>query len=178
MRSVQRSRMMLIMLVLVFALPAMIAKLVLMNGWYQAGVTNRGEWFPPQTYLQNYNQTNPFLNKTWQLVYLQPQDCQALCQQELHLLNQSYQALGKYRQRVTPVVWHQGSPDMPQDAMAHLMMSPELQSLVAPGDFVIVDPLGQVIMKYSHQDQETPLWQLGKNMLADLRKLLKLSRVG
>ncbi|MDG2932729.1 cytochrome oxidase biogenesis cluster protein, partial [Vibrio parahaemolyticus] len=48
---------------------------------------------------------------------------------------------------------------------------------VKPGQMLIVDPLGQLVMSYSPKPNED-LVLLNKGMLADLRKLLKLSRVG
>jgi hypothetical protein len=50
--------------------------------------------------------------------------------------------------------------------------------LVGQFEFVIVDPLGQLVMRYPKVKSETELVSQSKGLLADLRKLLKLSRVG
>jgi hypothetical protein len=49
---------------------------------------------------------------------------------------------------------------------------------VSTGDFIIIDPLGQWVMKFSNMDQDDPSQQHFKYLLSDFKKMLKLSRVG
>ncbi len=56
-------------------------------------------------------------------------------------------------------------------------MNENVAAKVQQGQVLIVDPLGQLVMSYTAEPNED-LVKLSKDMLADLRKLLKLSRVG
>ncbi len=61
--------------------------------------------------------------------------------------------------------------------MEKMAINASVAEKVEQGQVVIVDPLGQLVMSYTPQPNED-LVKLSKDMLADLRKLLKLSRVG
>ncbi|WP_104040384.1 cytochrome oxidase biogenesis cluster protein [Vibrio hyugaensis] len=175
--AVTRGRVVLISLVCLFALPAVIAKLVLSQGWYESGVTNRGKLVEPYTSLTQLGQSSPLTEKGWQLAYVLPSACEAQCQQQLHLMQQSHIALGKYQERVVPVVWTIGDATPFNDSMLVMQINESLAKTVEAGQVLIVDPLGQLVMSYTPSENED-LAQLSKDMLADLRKLLKLSRVG
>lgn len=49
-----RGRLVLVGLILIFALPAIIAKTVLEQNWYTSGVTNTGELVEPRVTLQDF----------------------------------------------------------------------------------------------------------------------------
>ncbi|MCA0934084.1 cytochrome oxidase biogenesis cluster protein [Vibrio alginolyticus] len=175
--NVTKGRLVLISLVCMFALPAIIAKLILSQGWYHSGVTNRGELIEPYTTLGQLGQVSPQAVHGWQLAYVVPEQCDTQCQQQLHLLKQSHIALGKYQERVVPVLWTSGTSDLVAMPMEKMEMNSSVEEKVEPGQVVIVDPLGQLVMSYTPKPDED-LVKLSKDMLADLRKLLKLSRVG
>ncbi len=175
--NVTKGRMVLISLVCLFALPAIIAKVILSQGWYHSGVTNRGTLIEPYTTLEQLGQVLPKAVSGWQLAYVVPEQCEAQCQQQLYLLKQSHTALGKYQERVVPVLWTSGMSDTVEIPMETMAMSSSVEDKVEQGQVVIVDPLGQLVMSYTPKPNED-LVKLSKDMLADLRKLLKLSRVG
>lgn len=178
MNSHTKSRLSLILVVVAFALPVVVAKLVLDNHWYQEGVTNKGELLPSPVNLASLDMENP--NKgVWQIIYMPPADCNSACQQRLYILKQSHTALGKYQDRVAPVVMLSPNADanLAQD-MKHEPASAALQSLLKNGEIVIVDPLGNLVMRYGVVDSKEAQIAQGKDLLADLRKMLKLSRIG
>ncbi len=175
--KVTKGRLVLISLVCLFALPALVAKLILSQGWYQSGVTNRGQLIEPYITLTQLGQVSPKTIHGWQLAYVLPEQCEQLCQQQLHLLKQSHIALGKYQERVVPVLWRSESSDSVDSPMVTMLMNASVAEKVKQGQVVIVDPLGQLVMSYTPKQNED-LVKLSKDMLADLRKLLKLSRVG
>lgn len=175
--KVTKGRLMLIALVCTFALPAVIAKVILTQGWYKSGVTNRGVLVEPYTTLELLGQGSPLKEHRWQLAYVLPNECTEQCRQQLYLLQQSHVALGKYQERVVLVLWQtelSGSVDV---SMTTMQMNQSVTAKVKPGQMLIVDPLGQLVMSYSPKPNED-LVSFNKGMLADLRKLLKLSRVG
>ncbi|MDF4799580.1 cytochrome oxidase biogenesis cluster protein, partial [Vibrio parahaemolyticus] len=95
----------------------------------------------------------------------------------LYLLKQSHVALGKYQERVVPVLWTSTTSDTIEMPMETMAMNENVAAKVQQGQVLIVDPLGQLVMSYTAEPNED-LVKLSKDMLADLRKLLKLSRVG
>ncbi len=76
-----------------------------------------------------------------------------------------------------PVVWQTEHSGPIEVSMLAMQMNELVTAKVKPGQMLIVDPLGQLVMSYSPKPNED-LVLLNKGMLADLRKLLKLSRVG
>ncbi|MFN1650121.1 hypothetical protein [Vibrio rotiferianus] len=175
--AVTKGRIVLVSLICLFALPAIIAKVVLSQGWYETGVTNRGELVEPYITLEQLGQPSPLDEKGWQLAYVLPPDCQKKCQQQIHLMQQSHIALGKYQERVVPVIWTSEEANDVDQSIVVMQMNDALSSRVKAGQMLIVDPLGQLVMSYTPEANED-LVRLSKDVLADLRKLLKLSRVG
>lgn len=178
---VHRGRMIFIGLVLLFALPAIIAKTVLTQHWYQSGVTNKGELIAPTATLASLGIDNPYQQSQWQLGYVIPAQCDDFCQQQVYLLGQSHVALGKYQQRVQPVLLvteHSADIELEQGKYTRLLVNQDFEQIVHPFEYVIVDPLGQLVMRYPRVESQDQLIAQSKGLLADLRKLLKLSRVG
>ncbi|MDN3697074.1 MULTISPECIES: hypothetical protein [Vibrio] len=177
-----RGRLMLIGLVFVFTLPAIMAKTVLDNHWYQSGVTNQGVLIEPATSLVSLGIDNPFESQAWHLGYVVPARCDLFCQRQIHLLTQSHTALGKYKERVVPVFYVRSDEDFDRvSALSDFQVVKVGQALDATAkafDYMIVDPLGQLVMRYPKAESEEALASQSKGLLADLRKLLKLSRVG
>lgn len=177
-----RGRLMLVGLVFVFALPAIMAKTVLDNHWYQSGVTNQGLLVEPSTSLASLGIDNPFESQAWQLGYVVPSDCGEFCLHQIYLLGQSHKALGKYKERVVAVFYVRSN-----DGFVQLSEIPDYQVVTVGSaldskaevfDFMIIDPLGQIVMRYPKADSGAALVAQSKGLLSDLRKLLKLSRVG
>jgi len=175
--AVTKGRIVLVSLICLFALPAIIAKVVLSQGWYETGVTNRGELVDPYITFEQLGQPPPLDEKGWQLAYVLPSECKEQCQQQIHLMQQSHIALGKYQERVVPVIWTSQEANDVDQSIVVMQMNDALSSRVKAGQLLIVDPLGQLVMSYTPEANED-LVRLSKDVLADLRKLLKLSRVG
>jgi hypothetical protein len=131
----------------------------------------------PYITLEQLGQPSPLDEKGWQLAYVLPPDCQKKCQQQIHLMQQSHIALGKYQERVVPVIWTSEEANDVDQSIVVMQMNDALSSRVKAGQMLIVDPLGQLVMSYTPEANED-LVRLSKDVLADLRKLLKLSRVG
>ncbi len=133
----------------------------------------------PYITLEQLGQPSPLDEKGWQLAYVLPPECKEQCQQQIHLMQQSHIALGKYQERVVPVIWtSEETNNVAQSkSIVVMQMNDSLSSRVKAGQMLIVDPLGQLVMSYTPEANED-LVRLSKDVLADLRKLLKLSRVG
>lgn len=181
MSSQFRSRLALVAVVVAFLIPVLIAKLVLDNHWYQGGVTNEGAMLVPP--LELNDQINQSLPPKWRLGYIAVNGCDASCEQALYALNQTDIAVGRESDRVQPIVLTNGDLDFDLDRVPMLqeVVNPELVTALAdvpPNRIFVIDPLGNVILHYEVFADEEKMRSEAKNMLADLRKLLKLSKIG
>lgn len=178
-KSVTRGRLTLVALVLFFALPFIVAKAILSNNWYQSGVTNHGELIEPRVTFASLAIDNPLQGRSWQLGFVLPEVCEAACLDRLYIMGQTYLALGKYKERVTPVVYvqaHQMVPELP-DSIQRVIVNEDFDQLIPNEGYVIADTLGQLVMFFPPATSVNQV-EHSKGLLSDLRKLLKLSRVG
>ncbi len=180
-----KGRLLLITLALVFAVPAILAKLFLSQQWYQAGVTNHGTWFESRLMVADIGlDVNQFQanEPIWLLGYVTPPSCNQTCIDELSLLTQSHLALGKYQQRVQliSIVPQASSSEVTGNHFPKASADfQQLSQFIETNQVVIIDPLGEVIMKYDLRNESGEAdSKAAKGLLSDLRKLLKLSRVG
>ncbi|MFA0086623.1 hypothetical protein [Vibrio sp. 10N.261.51.F12] len=174
-----KGRLTLVVLTLFFALPFIFAKTILSNHWYQSGATNHGALIEPRMTFTDLGLINPLQQESWQLGYVMPSVCGDVCQNRLYVMGQTYIALGKYKERVTPVVYvfpGQAIPDLPSSVM-RIEVNPQFVSVVPKEGYIIVDTLGQMVMSFAPVDSEYQAAN-SKGLLSDLRKMLKLSRVG
>lgn len=169
-------------LMLAFALPIALAYLFLTLDWYRGGATNRGQLLMDVSY-QSLKQTNP-AERQWQIITFLPERCDTHCQDRLTTLRQAHIALGREQDRVVPLVFTQGTSDpdwQNQLSDQSFQLADANQAVIEQFNGValaIVDPLGQWVMTYPLVDSQEDQIQQGRDLLADLRKLLKLSRIG
>ncbi|GAB2688111.1 hypothetical protein [Aliiglaciecola aliphaticivorans] len=176
----------LIIMFIVFVLPVVLAYLALTFDWFNKGATNKGELITPPLDLSAVVAEREPL---WRLLFIMPQDCGQGCENALYSLNQIWVALGKESDRVEPLVLtHQKSEqieltDMQRHPNIKVLKTDEqnvnnlFKDESADGIF-IADTLGNVILKYPIKQQQEDAIQQSRDILADLRKLLKLSRIG
>jgi hypothetical protein len=172
----------LILLLVVFVLPVAAAKLVLSLELYQGGATNKGALMSSDINYSTLAMPNPKPH-TWQMLYLLPEICEQSCQDRLYVLHQSYIALGKDRDRVSPIILIGSNSDINSlkkmdISFLQVPVNKALAALLTQQQLVIVDPLGSLIMQYNDVTGRDANIAQGKAMIADLRKMLKLSRVG
>ncbi|MFC5079413.1 hypothetical protein VTH8203_01375 [Vibrio thalassae] len=178
-KAVLRGRLTLLALIVFFALPFIVAKTILSNNWYESGVTNHGQLVEPRVTFESLGIVNPLQRDSWQLGFVLPAKCDDACLNRLYVMGQTYLALGKYKERVTPVVYIQSGYALPKlpDSVAVVTVNDGFSDIVPPQGYVITDTLGQVVMVFEPTTKEQQVAH-SKGLLSDLRKLLKLSRVG
>jgi cytochrome oxidase Cu insertion factor (SCO1/SenC/PrrC family) len=145
------------------------------GGW---GTTNHGTFVTPTLQVSDLGLVDaagagildlPY----WWIWLVQPgTDCDAACEQALHMLRQLHILLNRdagrvKRALVTPARIEPGELDD---------LYPDLEFLSGPVDrlqpgIYLVDPLGNLVLRY-------PLEAAGKPVLEDLKKLLKVSQIG
>lgn len=179
----RKNRRLFIGIALCFAIPLLSAKIILDMGWYNPGVTNKGEFIEPP--VEASIEDKAALPDTWRIAVRVPAECDATCVNGLYVINQSDLALGRETGRVTPVAILaddnvDGLPQLSPDSTLEYLVLPQLHEQLAPyaGSLFIIDPLGFVILRYDGSDDRETAIQRGGDLMDDLKKLLKMSRVG
>lgn len=170
----------------VFVLPVVLAYFALQFDWFNKASTNRGELLTPALDL---NLIPNELEPKWRLLFVMPTNCEQSCENALYSVNQIWVALGKESDRVEPLVVAHQSSEKPENtemsAHPHIkVLSADIQNVNkvfkdgSTDGIFIVDTLGNIILKYSLKQQQEDAIQQSRDILADLRKVLKLSRIG
>ena len=182
---------------LLFALgfgPMILATVMFYTGWLNpAGHTNKGVLISPPVPVAELNletlSGEPLaaqfgVDAQW-LLLVAAEQCDSRCEELLYLARQSNIALGKNANRVTRAAmlgsvsenleasWAAEYPRMQQLVPAPGTV-PAWPAGINPGKeprILLVDPLGNVMMHYGPENT-------GKDMLKDMKHLLKLSQVG
>lgn len=180
----KKSRRTLMLVLAVFIIPVILAKLALNEHWFNYGVTNKGQLVEHEITLEKMGLESADFKNKWLMIYLLPNDCKQLCQQTLHGVNNTYIALGKGMDRVKPVVLtlHDLTTQQLQQIQLKrwsVKAAPVLtQEIFQEQQVLIVDTLGNIVLSYTPPDNEQSLPLFGKSILADLKKLLKYSKIG
>lgn len=195
--SVRHSRLRLIGLAAIFFVPlALSFYLYYGTSWRPAGTAQHGELIDPARPLPEVvlaladgSLAGPeLLRGDWHLVYLGAGDCSQPCRESLVKSRQVRLALDKDLDRVSRVFLYTG-PLAAADYLARehgdlavagldspagvqlIAAFPGGDSAIAAGRLYVVDPLGNLMMRYP---QDTA----PKAILSDLERLLKLSHIG
>jgi len=178
-----RSRTQIWILVAVFFAPLALAFLLYYGsgGWRPPGSTNRGELISPARPLPN----DSAWHGKWTLVYVGDGRCDDRCRAALLLTRQTRLALNADMTRVQRIFLATGNccdltyleAEHPDLAITRVDNAAGAQLLAAfpdaaSGSIYIVDPLGNLMMRHA------PSAGLSKDLLEDLRRLLKLSHIG
>jgi len=173
-----------LMVLAAFILPIVLAKLALTQNWFDYGVTNKGTLVENQLTLEKLGLEQAELQQTWLVIYSLPEQCDTHCEQTLLSVNNSYVALGKEMPRVKRVALSPQKLSQPQldklsDNRWTIITTPSLMNQYLPqSQVIIVDPLGNVVLSHQPPKNDSEQAMFGKEILADMKKLLKYSRVG
>lgn len=173
------------LLLAVFIVPIVLAKCALTFNWLNYGVTNKGQLTEQAITLTQLGLAEHDFNNQWLILVRVPQECNLHCQQGLSSIYNTFIALGRERSRVLPVAlvepqaleqfkrsdihsqhWH--TIEHPQQANQAINL----------GQVVIVDPLKNVVLTHQMPEDNSAFSLFGKQVLADMKKLLKYSRIG
>lgn len=187
---VKRGRIKLLALAAFFALPVLGGYLAFFLDWAPGSATNYGTLLPPRpladVQLQSADRP-PFkfseLRGKWLLVQFDAGACDAYCERKLYFMRQVRKALGKDMTRVERV-WLITDEQTPKAALRDAI---EGTRLVRPaGDaffsafpaeranadhIYLVDPLGNLMLRFPRDPDPS-------RMLKDMKRLLKVSRIG
>lgn len=147
--------------------PMLLAMVLYFTGFAPVDSSQRGDLIPPGQTIHNWKLVDPEgqiwkENGQWQLLLTSDTSCLDRCAYWQTQLPQVNQALGKDRDRV---IW-KAIVSNPED---NQLSSKQLHQL---GNAIwLADPFGNVVLHYS-------LTQSPQDILKDLKRLLKVSRIG
>jgi len=177
--------------------PMIFATIMYYGGWlHPESRSNHGELIQPAVPVAELNLVDaddqplhtrfgPQLqNPKWMMI-VTAQTCGEDCEQLLYLARQVNIALGKNANRVGRAAWIDTVPQELQSrwrkeysSMERLRLAPDAEpawpAAVNPAEsprILLVDPFGNVMMHYGNEHS-------GKEMLEDLKHLMKLSQIG
>jgi hypothetical protein len=183
----KNNKAMMLLLASVFVLPVLLAKLALDNDWFNQAATNKGELLSPAVDMGilHSSQREP----RWKLVYVLPEVCTVGCENALYIIAQVRSALGKESDRAEVVVITHEKSNITQLVLLQekqniRLLDTDLKSLRQvfkdnnTDAIFVADTLDNVILRYPLQiDKEQAILD-SRDILSDMRKVLKLSRIG
>jgi len=199
-QNLWRKRLPVIGLMVVFFAPVIVAYGYLSTGYYQTlGTKNKGNLIEQpidfnQIGLKRANGepiSTQTLHSNWWLVYRLPEQCLDACQQRLLQIRQAIQAIGSDKSRVRPLIlrssqrphpeleyWKEQTPHVvvaqvsAQDLQEKVMSKAPLESLI------VMDPLGFGMLHFETVTDPDKAIQQAKQLVKDVKYLLKVSRIG
>ena len=183
-----------LLIVFIFTVPFVISYHLSKD--YHAGgelqTSNYGSFINPivelsQSTFDDYSGENLNVNQhltKWSLIYRMPENCSQRCSDEIYLIRQVNIALGKDMNRLERViVLNQTIPSSEVDDLVikypkaivvknnSSTFINEINKITDRYVLLLTDPLGNVILGYDEGFE-------GKKLLKDIKKLLKLSKIG
>ena len=183
-----------LLIVFIFTVPFVISYYLSKD--YHAGgelqTSNYGFFINPivelsQSTFDDYSGKNLNVNQhltKWSLIYRMPKNCSQRCSDEIYLIRQVNIALGKDMNRLERViVLNQTIPSSEVDDLVIKYPNAivvknnsstfinEINKITDRYVLLLTDPLGNVILGYDEGFE-------GKKLLKDIKKLLKLSKIG
>lgn len=178
----------LFLIALVFFGPLLVAAWMYYGGHFgAAGASNNGALLEPITNLPEVLPDSEVLEKghgSWLLIYANAADCGDSCRDALYTMRQGRQMLGKEQNRLLRVFLHGDTPPdtvfiarehqgliTTQEAGLDRLLTNKKPDELPNGGYYLVDPLGNLVM-YFRPDMNP------SEMVDDIKRLLKLSRIG
>lgn len=177
----KKSRKTFILVVLAFVVPIVLAKIALTQKWFNYGVTNKGNLLANELTIKDLGLDKSEINEGWSIIYFVPADCSKSCEATLHGINNAHIALGKELPRVSPISLSTSVMSTEQQKLANSKYWIKLDNktnLLNENKVWIADPLGNVMLSFEPPMSEDDVPTFGKAIVADLKKLLKYSKIG
>ena len=178
------SRGSLLLLITVFVLPLLLAKLALDNQWLKLGVTNQGKLLSQKLTVEELGINQSAFTQQWLIIYKLPDVCPELCLHNIETVHNSYVALGKDMPRVSALLLNnnifstQQYKQLAKSQWQIVPVTPQMNKLLQAPQVLIEDPLGNIILRYQLPEEIVQQVDFSKAIIADMKKLLKYSKVG
>lgn len=175
-----------IALVIVFIVPVIVAKFALDNNWFNRSVTNKGELLQPVIAFDPLLAEQP---PKWRLLYAVPAECEKVCMNAIYSIHQVWLALGRETDRAEIAVLLSQRSDA--DTARSLREDPNIHTIDvdagqldqvleedAQHNIYLVDTLNDAMLRYPLHEERQQAVMESRDILADVKKLLKLSKIG
>jgi hypothetical protein len=181
--SLRRSRFKLLLLFLLFFLPALSAWLLIESGWRPGGMVNHGDLVQPVQPLAEAPLSTPagepvgaepFLGH-WTILVSAPGDCATACVETLDLVGRVHISLSKDMDRVRVGLVQPPDSPVPELLPERVLRLRAPESLLADWGSAIREPTVQLVDYRGMRMMSYPVPLDGSGLLKDLRRLLKLS---
>ena len=181
-------RLQFLLIALVFLGPLVLATwMYLGDGLAPQGRSNHGELLEPIINIGEALPDSamvPLYENAWLLVYADDGSCKEACREQLYTQRQARLMLGREMDRLTRVFLHGDTPPDTvflaaehagliaiADANAYDLLNNKKPATLPAGGFYLIDPLGNLVLYF-----EPGIDPYG--MVDDIKRLLKLSRIG
>lgn len=170
-----KRRLQLVLIILAFAVPALVATLMQTRWfhWEPTSTRNHGELIKPVVALPPLGDAGPVADgHRWTVLVRLPAQCDAGCTRRIALIGRVREAQGKEMDRVQMLAWPApgGTVEAPYAAWQPAGAIADALSL-AEGAVVLIDPLGNAMMRYRSDADPT-------GVRKDVAHLLRWSKVG
>ncbi len=176
----------LLVLFAAFIIPVVLAKLALEQNWFEQGATNKGELLQP---VESIGSLLVGQSPKWRVMYVMPAQCSTECENAIYAIQQVWMALGKESDRAQPAVFVGAESDARARQILHdfehvnAINLTEQQSAALINSQInqhifLVDTQGNAMLRYPLFSLRQDAVMGSRDILSDLRKLLKLSRIG
>lgn len=176
----------LILLLVVFVVPVIMAKFALEFDWFNKASTNRGQLLEPTIVADQLLQG---AETKWHFLYVIPEVCEQACENAIYSVSQVKTAIGRESDRVNSIFIATANSD--KTALQTVAEITDTQVLhkeqenvnevfkdVDVNGIFIADTLNNIVLKFpTAVDKEQAIMD-SRDMLSDMKKLLKLSRIG
>lgn len=185
MSQAKSNRSKMLLLVAVFILPVLFAKIALETDFFNRGATNNGSLLDP---VLDFSSMSP-QDKKWRIMYVLPEQCMATCENAIYSLNQVWVALGREMDRTEALIVTTDTSDQEKLSSLNQQTNIKLHAVTqqsinqvfkdaSTDGIFVVDTLDNIILRYPLQQEQQQAIQHSREILADMKKLLKLSRIG
>ncbi|MGX5175246.1 hypothetical protein ACUR5C_14600 [Aliikangiella sp. IMCC44653] len=201
--NVKKNRLTLVLLFAIFVVPVAVAYSAYFAGWFAGATKNKGELLVEAEVLdvEDFAITRSngekitgkeFETLYWWIVPIDPRQCDQACiTLNIVTVNQTYIGLGKQTQKAEQLlVLPNGSQfdtgpfptafaEFSQIGIKALPKTASGLNKDLPANFIyLVDPLGNIILRYPLVKDKSMAPQISRDMREDIRRLFKYSRLG
>ena len=150
-----------------FFAPLLLAFVLLKVDWSPTQQVNNGHFLAQQITLENWQKIQP---KQWSIVQQSTSECLQTCQYTQQQMQQVFNALGKYKDKVGLVFL--GEPQQ----FSGLKNFPSTHQSLKVNTLYLVDRFGLIVLAYPLSENEQTNRSIKQGLIKDLKKLFKFSR--
>lgn len=167
MNNKMKNRKIILLFIISFVSPLLFAFILLKVNWSPTQQVNNGQFLTQQLTLSEWQLITP---KQWSIVQNINQQCLQQCEKNRQQMQQIFNALGKYKDKVDLVLV--GT----QEVISGFKSYPEKNNNLQPNTLYLVDRFGLVVLAYPLSEDEQQNQEIKRGLIKDLKKLFNYAR--